>query len=158
MRRRCAEKRRIEPDRKYNSVIISKFINKIMLDGKKSIAESICYTALEAASEKSGLEVLPFFDKVLENASPKRKIIFRRFGGSTYSIPKELKNEEKPMKAICLIVENLRQIAFQQGKKANIVLEDLLTQSFNNLGPVISAKDKIHKTAEANAAFAHFSW
>lgn len=158
MRRHCAEKRKILGDRKYDSVLISRLINKIMLAGKKSIAESICYKALEIAAEKAGLEVLAFFDKVLENSGPKRKIVFRRFGGNTYSVPKEVKNDERPLKAITLIVQSFREIAFKQGKKSMEALEEVLTQSYNNTGPAVSAKEKLHKTAEANAAFAHFQW
>ena len=158
MRRRCAEKRKITTDRKHNSVLLAKFINKIMLNGKKSIAENICYTALENGAKKSSVEVLPFFEKILDNAGPKRKVFLRRFGGTTYSVPKEVKAEEKPLKAITLLVQSFRELAFSQGKKSAEALEEVLVQSFNNTGPAVNAKEKLHKTAEANAAFAHFQW
>jgi small subunit ribosomal protein S7 len=158
MRRRRAEKRNVLPDRKYGNVLISRLINKIMIAGKKSIAEDICYTALENAAKKTSSEVLPFFEKVLDNSGPKRKVVARRFGGTTYSVPKEVKNEERPLKAISLIVQTFRDIAYSQGKKSANVLEEVLVQSYNNTGPAVSTKEKMHKTAEANAAFAHFQW
>lgn len=158
MRRRHSEKRNIAPDRKYNSFLVSKFINKIMLNGKKSIAERIFYNAVEKASKKQALEVLPFFDKVIENTGPKRKVVLRRFGGSTYSVPKEVKDNERPIKAISIIVKAVRDLAFSQGKKAEIVLEEVLLQSFENTGPAVNAKEKLHKLAEDNAAFSHFQW
>lgn len=158
MRRRIAEKRKMTPDRKYSSLLISKLINKIMLEGKKSLAENICYTALEEGAKKNSTEVLPFFERIIENTGPKRKIMLRRFGGTTYSVPKEVKNEERPLKAITLIVQTFRDLAFSQGKKSSVALEEILTQSFNNTGPAVAAREKLHKTAEANAAFAHFQW
>lgn len=158
MRRRTAEKRQITPDRKYGSILISKMINKIMLDGKKSIAENILYTAMENGAKKENVTPIDFFNKVLENVGPKKKISLRRFGGNTYSVPREVKSEERPLRAIFILVQTMRDISFTQGKKAASVLEDILIQSYQNNGAAVSAKEKIHKTAEANAAFAHFQW
>lgn len=158
MRRNRAIKRVIPNDRKYNNVLISKMINKIMLNGEKSIAEKIFYAALEDGAKQSSQEPVVFFEKILENVGPKKIIVLRRFGGSTYSVPKELKAELRPIKAINLIIESFRKLAFSQGKKSSQALLEIFTQSFNNSGAAVSAKDQIHKNAEANAAFAHFQW
>lgn len=158
MRRRCSEKRHINPDRKFNNVLFSKFINKVMLNGKKSIAERICYESVENGAKKQNVEPLAFFEKVIENVAPKKKVVLRRFGGNTYSVPKEIKVEERPLRAITIIVKTFRDLAFSQGKPCTVVLTELLNQSYENLGAAVSAKEKLHKTADLNQAFAHFSW
>lgn len=133
-------------------------INKIMLAGKKSIAESIFYNALEKASTKENATPIDFFNKIIENVGPKKKISLRRFGGNTYSVPREVKTEERPLRAISILVQTMRETSFTQGKPATDVLEELLIQSYQNTGAAVNAREKIHKTAEANAAFAHFQW
>ena len=158
MRRRESKRRVIAPDRKYNDVLVSKMINNIMLNGKKSIAEKIFYPALENAAQKSNLEPLDFFHKIIDKVGPAKFIVGRKYGGNTYQIPRETKIEDRPLLGIKLLVKSFRTVAWTEGKRSTVILENILLQSFQGSGPAVSAKEKLHKTAEENAAFSHFAW
>lgn len=154
MRRKRAEVHVISPDRQYNNSFISKFINVIMLDGKKSIAERIIYYALETGASEVNVDVPTFFNAVIEASSPKKKCIPRRFGGSTYQVPTEIPVEKRANVAIHMIVKIARQVA--KGRPMNIVLKELLVQAYNKTGPIMAAINDLSSKVEANQAFAHF--
>lgn len=152
-RRRVAEKREVLPDPIYNSVVVTKFINGIMLKGKKSIAEQIFYGAMKKVSEKTGEEPLKVFKRALENTAPTLEVKSRRIGGATYQVPLEVSRDRKNTLAIRWIVSNARN----RGEKT---MQDRLVgeliDAMNNRGGSVKKKDDVHRMAEANKAFAHY--
>lgn len=155
-RRRRATKREIEPDPRYHSVSIAKFINKMMLGGKKMTSRRIVYNAIESFSKKIKAESpLLAFEQALENAKPSLEVKSRRIGGATYQVPIEIPPERRTSLAMKWIIGNSRE-------KAGRSMEEALTQElidcFNNQGATIKKKDETHRMAEANRAFAHFKW
>ena len=156
MRRKQSEKRVISEDREYGSLQIAKIINKVMLSGKKATAENIVYAALrKAADSTGGNDVLTFLQKVLENSSPKKDVIYRRRGGQTYAVPYETTEEKKFTKAVHFIIDHSRRLSYQKGKKFVDALTEILVDTFNSTGPVITAKDSLQKLAADQAAFAN---
>ncbi|NGX33842.1 MAG: 30S ribosomal protein S7 [Candidatus Anoxychlamydiales bacterium] len=156
MRRRRAEKKKIDPDPLYKSFTVSKFINKVMLDGKKSLARKIVYQAIEnlAKNVKSD-NPLEAFEKALENAKPSLEIKSRRIGGATYQVPIEIAPERRETLATRWI------ITFSRAKVGRNMIDSLATElsdCYNNQGSTIKKKDDTHKMAEANKAFAHYKW
>lgn len=156
MRRRRAEKREIFPDAQYNSVTVTKFINKIMRDGKKTIARRIVYQALEGLAQKiNSNNPLEAFEKALENAKPTLEIKSRRIGGATYQVPVEIAPDRRTAMAMAWIIDH------SKGKVGRNMVEGLITEladCYNNQGTTIKKKDDTHKMAEANKAFAHYKW
>jgi len=155
-RRRRSTKRDIQPDPRYQSVSLAKFINKMMLGGKKTTSRRIAYNAIEAFSKKIKAEnSLTAFEQALENAKPSLEVKSRRIGGATYQVPVEIPAERRTSLAMKWIISNSRE-------KAGRSMEDALTQElidcFNNQGATIKKKDETHRMAEANRAFAHFKW
>jgi len=155
-RRRRAEKRTIEPDLLYSSTLITKFINKIMYDGKKSIARKIVYKALEGFAKKvNSTNPLEAFEQALENAKPALEIKSRRIGGATYQVPVEIAPDRRTAMAMSWIT------TFSRAKVGRSMTEGLiseLTDCYNNQGTTIKKKEDTHKMAEANKAFAHYKW
>ncbi|MBF5060088.1 30S ribosomal protein S7 [Candidatus Neptunochlamydia vexilliferae] len=155
-RRRRATKRKIEPDQKYNSVVLTKFINRVMLDGKKSLAIKIVYGALDEFSKKVQAEdALMAFEQAMENAMPTLEVKSRRIGGATYQVPIEISPERRQSMAMKWIITNARQKA---GRNMIDGLAMELSDCFNNQGSTIKKKDDTHRMAEANKAFAHYKW
>ena len=155
-RRRRAVKRKPIPDQKYNSIVLSKFINRVMLDGKKSIAIKIVYGALDTFSKKVGAEdPIIAFDQAMENAMPTLEVKSRRIGGATYQVPIEIAPERRASMAMKWIIMNARQKA---GRSMVDGLAMELADCFNNQGSTIKKKDDTHRMAEANKAFAHYKW
>ncbi len=156
MRRRRAEKRKVFPDVLYKSTIITKFINKLMCDGKKSIARKIVYKALEGLAQKiNSTDPLDTFEKALENAKPSLEIKSRRIGGATYQVPIEIAPDRRTALAMSWIIMHART------KVGRNMVEGLITElsdCYNNQGATIKKKDDTHKMAEANKAFAHYKW
>lgn len=155
MRKRRAEKRYVKPDPKYNDVLVAKFINSIMLRGKKSTARNIVYTAfdiIEEKSKKSGLEV---FKKAISNVAPVIEVRSRRVGGATYQVPTEV----RPERRTALAMRWIKTYSRARGEKsmAGKLAGELLAAS-NNEGSSVKKKEDTHKMAEANKAFAHFKW
>lgn len=154
-RRKKAERRVVLPDPKYQSVLVTKFINRLMKRGKKSVAENIFYSALnliEQQTKKSGLEV---FEKAVENVKPILEVRSRRVGGATYQVPMEVRSERKQALAIRWI------IGFAQSRSGKSMAEKLaaeLAAAYNNEGSSIKKREDTHRMAEANKAFAHFRW
>ena len=166
MRRASSEKRKIYPDSKYGTVNISKLINNFMKCGKRSIAERFVYEGLERVAATHNSDPVSILNKVIENVSPSKKIISRRFGSTTYSVPKDLKPEEKCTKAIKMIVAATRQLAAKPSKKKNervskkgtsilVAFIKIFEMAFNNEGPAIEKRDEIHKVAKENEAFTY---
>jgi small subunit ribosomal protein S7 len=155
-RRHRAEKRRIEPDPTYNSSVLAKFINKLMIDGKKSIARRIVYNAIEKFASKLKMEdPLAAFEQALENVKPVLEVKSRRIGGATYQIPVEIPPERRTSMAMKWIIK------FAQDKVGRSMEDGLIQElidCFNNQGSSIKKKDDTHKMAEANKAFAHYKW
>ncbi len=156
MRRRRAEKRAIEPDPVYESLVLSKFINKIMLDGKKNTAKKIVYKALEKFAQKVRVEnPIEAFEIALDNARPALEVKSRRIGGSTYQIPIEVHPQRSYALAMRWIIDNSRK---KVGKSMEDGLMMELSDCYQNQGSTIKKKDDTHRMAEANKAFAHFKW
>lgn len=155
MRKRRAEKRYIKPDPKFNDITVSKFINCLMNDGKKSAARKIIYSAfdiIEGKTKKPGLEV---FKQALSNVQPVIEVRSRRVGGATYQVPSEV----RPERRYALAMRWIKTYASQRGDKtmSQKLAQELISAS-NNEGSAVKKKDDTHKMAEANKAFAHFKW
>jgi len=154
-RRRVAEKREILPDPKYNSKLVSKFINIMMADGKKSTSERTCYGAFEIIKEKSGNDPLKVFKTAIENVKPVLEVKPRRVGGATYQVPVEIRQTRRMALAFRWI------ITYSRGRTEKTMRERLageLMDAFNNTGTSIKKKEDTHRMAEANKAFAHYRW
>ena len=155
MRRRRAEKRVVLPDPKYKSITVSRFINTIMTQGKKSKAEGIVYGAFEILAQKTGKPAIEVFQKAIDNARPLLEIKPRRIGGATYQVPIDV----KPERGVSIVMRWIRNFArTKKGKPMEIKLADELLEAYNNQGSAIKKREDTHKMAEANKAFAHYRW
>ncbi|NGX54979.1 MAG: 30S ribosomal protein S7 [Chlamydiae bacterium] len=156
MRRRRAEKQKCDPDPIYNSGLLAKFINKVMLDGKKATARALTYRALKELSQKVNMEnPLEAFEQALENAKPLLQVKSRRIGGATYQVPVEIHPDRRVSLAMRWIIASARS---KKGRSMFRSLTDELADCFNNQGATIKKKDDTHRMAEANRAFAHYKW
>ncbi len=148
-------KRRIPPEPVYGSVLLQKFINKMMVKGKKSLAEKIIYSALEEVKKKMNKDPLEVFDKALANITPILEVKARRVGGATYQIPIEVSK----VRGQALAMQWLREAARARPEKSMTeCLTAELMDAFNGAGASIKRREDLHKTADANKAFAHFRW
>jgi len=154
-RRRVIAKREILPDPKYNSKILSKFMNILMESGKKSTAESICYGAFDILKQKTGNDPLKVFKTALENVKPILEVKPRRVGGATYQVPVEIRPHRRSALAFRWIIKYSRA---RSEKTMQEKLAGELLDAFNNTGTSIKKKEDTHKMAEANKAFAHYRW
>ena len=155
MRRRRAEKREVIPDPKYKNTTVSRFINTIMTQGKKSKAEGIVYGALAILAQKTGKPPVEVFQKALENARPLLEIKPRRIGGATYQVPIDVKSE----RGTAIAMRWIRNFArTKKGRPMDVKLADELLEAYNGQGSAVKKKDDTHKMAEANKAFAHYRW
>ncbi len=155
-RRRRATKRLTDPDPVYQSVILAKFINKLMYGGKKSVARGIVYRALEKFAQKVKTEnPLEAFEQAIENSKPSLEVKTRRIGGANYQVPVEIPNDRRTAMAMQWIILNSRS---KPGRAMEEALATELTDCFNNQGSTIKKKDDTHRMAEANKAFAHYKW
>ena len=148
-------KRYLKPDYKYESKMVSKFINKIMLDGKKTIAEKIVYMSLEELSKNVSEDPLKAFQTAIDNIAPRMEVRSRRVGGSTYQVPVEVSEDRGVGHAMNWIINYSRS---RKGKSMIQNLSQELTDAFNNVGSSAKKRDDTHKMAESNKAFAHFRW
>lgn len=155
MRRRRAEKRPVIPDPKYKSAAVSRFVNILMLKGKKSIAEKIIYKCFDILSEKTGKPPLEVFQKALDNARPLLEVKPRRIGGATYQVPVDVKSERGNSIAMRWIRNFARS---KKGKPMEIKLADEILEAYKGQGLAIKKREDTHKMAEANKAFAHYRW
>lgn len=155
-RRRRAEKRSLPPDPVYGSVLLHKFINKLMMHGKKSKSRIIVYKAIESFAKKVNAEnPLDAFEQAIENAKPSLEVKSRRIGGATYQVPVEIPPERRIAMAMSWIIQNARA---KVGRSTEVGLSSELIDCYNNQGATIKKKDDTHRMAEANKAFAHYKW
>ncbi|NGX50944.1 MAG: 30S ribosomal protein S7 [Chlamydiae bacterium] len=155
-RRRRATKRKTVPDPVYNSIVLTKFINRVMLNGKKTVAKTIVYGALEAFAKKVHADdPITAFDQAMDNAMPSLEVKSRRIGGATYQVPIEISPERRATMAMKWIITNARK---KVGRNMIDGLAMELADCFNNQGTTIKKKDDTHRMAEANKAFAHYKW
>ncbi len=154
-RRHRAEKRDIIPDPKFGDVILTKFMNSVMKDGKKSAAERIVYGAFEQMEAKAKQNPVEMFHQALENVMPAMEVRSRRVGGATYQVPVEVRNERRQALAIRWI------IAAARSRGENTMVERLsgeLLDAANNRGTAVKKREDTHRMAEANRAFSHYRW
>jgi len=155
-RRRRAEKRTVDPDLVYGSTVLEKFINKVMVAGKKATARSIVYKSLETFSKKVNAEdPLAAFEQALDNAKPSLEVKSRRIGGSTYQVPMEIAADRRTALAMRWIIKHSRT---KVGRGMAAALAAELADCYNNQGTTVKKKDETHRMAEANKAFAHYKW
>lgn len=155
-RRKSAVKREILPDPVYNDVVVSKFVNKLMIQGKKSKAYSSLYGALDQLRDKvTGEEPLTVFKKALENCKPSLEVRSRRVGGATYQVPVDV----RPSRRLALAMKWLIDYSRERGEKsmANRLAGEL-ADAYANRGNAIKKKEDVHRMAEANKAFSHYNW
>ena len=154
-RRRAAIKREVLPDPKFGSVVVTKFINTAMFDGKKSVAEKILHEAFDLIQKKSGKPGLEVFEEALANVGPTVELKSRRVGGATYQVPVEVRHERGQALAIRWLISNARK---RSEKTMTLKLAGELLDAFNGRGGAVKKRDDTHKMAEANKAFAHYRW
>ena len=154
-RRRRPEKREILPDPKFKDQVLSKFMNNLMLDGKKSVAESIVYGALETMETRAKADPVQLFHSALDNVKPQIEVRSRRVGGATYQVPVEVRPERRQALAIRWIISAAR------GRNDKTMVDRLsaeLMDAANNRGNAVKKREDTHRMAEANRAFAHYRW
>lgn len=155
-RRRRATKRQAVPDPIYHSITLSKFVNKLMEDGKKAVARRIVYRALEKFAQRVKTDnPLEAFEQALENAKPSLEVKTRRIGGANYQVPVEIPSDRRMSMAMGWIITYSRA---KPGRAMEEALASELSDCFNNQGSTIKKKDDTHRMAEANKAFAHYKW
>ncbi len=155
MRRPITKKHIIQPDQRYSSVLVSKLINSVMYEGKKSLATRIVYSALEQAAKTAGKTVPEMLDGAIANAGPTMELKSRRVGGANYQVPIEVKPERRVQLALRWMLEAARA---GKGKAMESKLAEEFTNAFNNTGNAVKKKADTHRMADANRAFAHLSW
>jgi small subunit ribosomal protein S7 len=154
-RRHAAEKREILPDAKYGDRVVTKFMNNLMLDGKKSVAESIVYGALDRVQGRLKREPVEAFHEALDNVKPSVEVRSRRVGGATYQVPVEVRTERREALAIRWLITAARK------RNENTMEERLaaeLADAVNNRGTAVKKREDTHKMADANKAFSHYRW
>ena len=155
-RRRAAVKRKVIPDPKFNNAMLARFINKIMLDGKKSISQKILYQVVETIKEKTKAEdVVEVVTKAVDNVKPLLEVKSRRIGGATYQVPVEVASERREALAMRWLIQFARA---RKGVPMAKALADELLDAYNSRGAAVKKKEDTHKMAEANKAFAHYRW
>lgn len=155
MRKRRAEKRYIKPDPKYNDLLVAKFINYMMWDGKKTTSRKLVYESLEMLEQKTNKPALETFKKAIGNVQPYVEVRSRRVGGATYQVPMEV----RPERRIALAFRWIRNYSRDRKDKTMILkLTAELLAASNGEGSSVKKKDDVHRMAEANKAFAHFKW
>ncbi|MBL0446419.1 30S ribosomal protein S7 [Aeromonas jandaei] len=154
-RRRVVGQRKILPDPKFGSELLAKFVNVVMVDGKKSVAEAIVYGALDIIATKSGKEHLAVFEEALDNIRPAVEVKSRRVGGATYQVPVEV----RPVRRNALAMRWLVDASRKRGEKSMAQrLAGELLDAADNKGSSVKKREDVHRMAEANKAFAHFRW
>lgn len=154
-RRRVAAKREVLPDPKYGDTTLSRFINVLMLSGKKSVAEKIVYGALDRVAEKSKEEPLKIFEKALGNIRPMVEVKSRRVGGATYQVPVEVRGDRGMALAMRWLVDSARK----RGEKSmGMRLANEIMDAYEQKGTAVKKREDTHRMADANKAFAHYRW
>jgi small subunit ribosomal protein S7 len=154
-RRHAAEKREVQPDAKFGDIVLTKFMNCLMFDGKKSTAEAIVYGALDKMAKKSGQDALQLFHAALDNVKPSLEVRSRRVGGATYQVPVEVRTDRRQALAIRWLIDNAR-------KRGETTMVDRLSgellDASSNRGAAVKKREDTHRMAEANKAFSHYRW
>ena len=154
-RRGFVPKREVLPDPVYGTTVVTKLINQIMLDGKRGIAQSVCYDAFKLLADKTGKDALEVFNAGLQNILPSLEVKARRVGGATYQVPIEIRPERRQTLALRWLVDFSRK----RGEKTMAErLAGELMDAANNTGAAVKRKEEMHRMAEANKAFAHYRW
>lgn len=154
-RRRRAKVRVVSGDPIYGSIVVSKFINRLMYEGKKSKSEAIFYKALDITKEKVGKEGLEAFNEALDNVRPRAEVKSRRVGGSTYQVPVDVRPDRQNSLAFKWLINAARS---RGGRSMIEKLANEMVDAINNTGGAVRKKEEIHRMAEGNKAFAHFKW
>ncbi len=154
-RRGFIPKREVLPDPIYLTIPVTKLINQIMLDGKRGVAQNVCYSAFEMIRERSGKEPADVFQEALNNVMPQLEVKARRVGGATYQVPIEIRPERRQTLALRWLIEFSRKR--DEKTMAERLAGELLDAS-NNTGKAVGRKEEMHRMAEANKAFAHYRW
>tara|TARA_B100001123_G_C14882629_1_gene856610 strand:+ start:259 stop:729 length:471 start_codon:yes stop_codon:yes gene_type:complete len=154
-RRREAEKREIIPDPKFSNVLVARFINCVLKQGKKSLAERVVYSALDFIEDKTNDDPIKVFKKAVDNVAPILEVRSRRVGGATYQVPVEVSPNRRMALSIRWLISNARG---RTGKSLAEKLSSELLDAFNNTGGAVKKKEDVHRMAEANKAFAHYRW
>ncbi len=147
-------KRVLQPDERYSNTTVTRFINKVMLDGKKATAKGLVYGALVKLEEATHRPAVEAFDTALKNVSPQVEVRSKRIGGATYQVPTEVRPDRKHALAMRWIIDAARN---RQGKSMDLLLFEELLDAYNTTGSAIKKRDDMHRMAEANKAFAHFA-
>ena len=155
-RRKAAVKRVVLADPIYNSTVVTKLINQVMLDGKRSVAEKIVYDAMTAAAEKLSVEPMVVLTNAMENVMPVLETKARRVGGANYQVPMEIKPERRQTLGIRFLVEYSRKRTGERGMSNKLAAE--IVDACNSTGGAVKKKDDMHRQAEANKAFAHYRY
>ena len=154
-RRGFIPKREVLPDPVYNTTVITKLINQLMYDGKRGVAQSVCYTAFEQVAEKTGKDAMEVFNAALANIMPSLEVKARRVGGATYQVPVEIRPERRQTLALRWLV------TFSRNRGERSMADRLAAEimdAANNTGNAVKRREDMHKMAEANKAFAHYRW
>ncbi|MCF7914160.1 MAG: 30S ribosomal protein S7 [Spirochaetaceae bacterium] len=154
-RKKFIREKVVLPDSRYGSTIVTKFITRMMLDGKKATSQRVMYEALEQVAEKSGKDGLEVFQKALENVKPSVEVKSRRVGGSTYQVPVEVREKRRDALAMRWIIQAARS---RSGKSMGEKLFNELYDAYNSTGTAFRKKEDTHRMAEANKAFSHYRW
>ena len=154
-RRHAAEKREILPDAKFGDRVLSKFMNNLMIDGKKSVAEKIVYNALDRVEAKIKRAPVEVFHEALENIKPAVEVRSRRVGGATYQVPVEVKSKRAQALALRWLVDSARK---RKDKHMSDKIFNELFDAYEKKGAAVKKREDVHKMAESNKAFAHFRW
>ena len=155
MRGKRAKKRPLVKDKKYNDEVIGRLINKVMLDGKKSLAQELVYTAIESGAQKVNIPVIEFVHIAVDNVRPALEVKSRRVGGANYQVPVPVTPRRQETLAVRWLVDVSRS---KSGKSFDKILEEEITNAFKGEGDAIKKKNDVERMAEANKAFAHFKW
>lgn len=145
----------LKPDPRFGSRLCSKVVNKLMQDGKKSIAQKIFYDAMEMVVQKVQAEPIEIITKAVENIAPRIEVRSRRVGGATYQVPREVQKRRSQSLGVRWLVDAAR---VKRGKPMARRLAEEIFDAFNNQGVAVTKKDNVHKMAEANSAYSHFAW
>ena len=155
MRRNKAVQRPVVPDPRFNSAVVSKFVNNVMKNGKKSVAEKIVYGAFEEAEQRSGTQGIDIFEQAVRNVTPVIEVRPRRVGGATYQVPIDIRGERRQALALRWLLQAARA---RSGRSMVERLALELIDASNNTGNAVRRKDEVHRMAEANRSFVHYRW
>lgn len=156
MGRITASSKTLKPDPRFNSLLVSKFINCLMYDGEKTVAQDVFYSALEVIHEKiPDRDLLEVFNQAVENVKPYIEVRSRRVGGAAYQVPMQVNKNRQQSLAIRWILEAVRD---KKGRPTHLKLADELLAAYNREGAAVTKRENVHRMADANKAFAHFAW